>query len=142
MSGWKHDLSIPPNAAIQMYDAELIAIGSEGSSLVLDLRACVHRSHGIPGTDPGAILRQPAAIILPKGQLLGPRPDLPCTIDAGEISAGDHDFDGLIPCPFSCEDATRVNLTSSSGQTLRIDADQMTILFTGDPDFIGDFDGQ
>jgi hypothetical protein len=141
MPGWKHDLSIPPNAAVQLYDSELIAVGLEGASLVLDLRAYVHRSHGIPGTDPGAILLQPAAITLPNGQLLDLGPDLPCTIDEGEISAGDHDFDGLIPCPFSCEDATRVNLTSSSGQTLRIDADQIRILFTGDPEFVGDFDG-
>ncbi len=136
-----HDNAIQRNAAIELHDSELTALCRETSALVLDLRACVHRSHGTPGTDPGTVWIQPASIILPNGRLLGPKPELPCTIIDGDMTTSHRTYDNMIPCPLASQYETTVNLTLSSGQRTQIEADQLTIAFTGDPEFIEDFDG-
>src|SRR4051812_46747470 len=101
MRDWADDNVAQPNAAIELHDSDLIALSHEPAGLILDLRAYVHRSHGIPGIDPGTGWLQPAAIILANGRLSGSKPGLPCTIAGGEIEAGSHSFGNLVPCPFS-----------------------------------------
>lgn len=142
MPDWVNDNVAQPNAAIELHDSDLIALSHELAGLILDLRAYVHRSHGIPGTDPGTGWLQPASIILANGRLSGPKPVLPCTIADGEIEAGGQSFRNLIPCPFASEDEAAIDLILASGQTLHIDADQITIVFNGEAEFIEACDGQ
>jgi hypothetical protein len=137
-----HDNSIQQNAAIELQDSQLMALCLEPSAAILDFRAYVHRSHGTPGIDPGTVWVQPAAFILLNGHLQSaPRPDLPCTIADGDVTADDQLFENMIPCPFVSESEAAVNLTLASGHRLQIDADQLTIEFTGEPEFLEDYHG-
>jgi hypothetical protein len=135
-----HDNSAQRHAAIELHDSDLVALCQEPSALILDLRACVHRSHGTPGTDLGSVWVQPASIILSNARLSAPTPVLPCAIADANVSTDSHAFDNLIPCPFAWESETTVSLTLASGQRLQIDADQLEVAFAGEPEFIGDFD--
>jgi hypothetical protein len=137
-----HDNLIHPNTAIELYNSELIAICPKPSAVILGLRANVHRSHGIPGIDGGSLWIQPVSITLFNGRLTGSKPGLPYAIAHGDITAGQHAFENLIPCPFGSDHEAAVNLLLSSGEWLQFDADQLTIEFTGDPEFIEDFYGE
>jgi hypothetical protein len=44
--------------------------------------------------------------------------------------------------PFASGHGSTVDLTLSSGDRLRIGADRRTVLFTGEPEFVEDFEGQ
>lgn len=138
MRDWLNDNVAQPNAAIALHDSDLIAISHEPPGLILDLRAYVHRSHGIPGTG----WFQPVAILLTNGRIAGPQLVLPCRIADGEIEAGNLSFDNLLPCPFAYEDEAAIDLILATGQTLHIDADEITIMFSGEAEFVGTYEGE
>ncbi len=72
----------------------------------------------------------------------GPKPDLPCTIADGDDHGLRYFREHDSPRPFVAESEAAINLTLSSGEWLQIDADQLTIEFTGEPEFIEDFYGR
>jgi hypothetical protein len=127
------------HAAIAWVCSDLIAITRMPTSLVLDLRACVLRSHGSPGTDPGSVWLQSAAVILANGQMDATSPALPCSIEYGEIATTEDTYETMIRCPFISNAGACLDLALSSGDWLRFEADQLTITFTGEPEFLGDF---
>lgn len=130
----------PERVAIEWMGSELVALAHESGALVLDLRAVVHRSHGAPGVDPGTVCRQPAAVVLANGRWDGSRLALPCEIDYGWVETDCHDYDDMIPCPFSSNDGwCLVVLALSPDERLYLEGDQLTVTFTGDPEFLEDF---
>jgi hypothetical protein len=127
------------HAAIEWHDSDLIAITDQPPTLILDLRAIVHRSHGDPGTEAGSVWVQSAAVVLTNGRQNGPTPALPRTIADGQVWTDDNDYENVIHCPFTSNGPASLDLALSSGESLRIDADQLTITFTGEPEFLEDF---
>jgi len=138
MHSCNHDHSQQEHAAIEWHDSEITAISRLPNALVLDIRAVVHRSQGNPGTDPGTVWVQPAAVILDNCRLTGPPPALPGNIAAGQVWS-DYDYNSMIRCPFTSNAEASLDLTLSSGERLWLDADQLTITFTGEPEFLEDF---
>jgi hypothetical protein len=136
-----HDNREQEHAAIEWHDSDLIAITHMPTSLVIDLRAIVHRSHGSPDTDPGTVWLQPVAIILSNARSTGdiPDPPGPGTIADGEIATTQDTYESMIRCPFASNGEACLDLTLASGESLRFDADQLTITFTGEPEFLEDF---
>jgi hypothetical protein len=136
-----HDTREHEHAAIAWHDSDLIAITRMPTALVIDLRAIVHRSHGSPGTDPGTVWLQPAAMILSDAQPMedSPDPPGPDTIAYGEIATTEGTYESMIRCPFTSNGEACLELTLASGESLRFDADQLTITFTGEPEFLDDF---
>jgi hypothetical protein len=126
------------HAAIEWHDSAITAITSLPEALVIDLRAIVHRSHGEPGIDHGSVWVQPAAVILANGQQTGFTPLLPETIDDGQVWST-NDYDHMIRCPFLSNGQASLDLTLSSGDLLQFEADQLTLTFTGDPEFLEAF---
>jgi hypothetical protein len=134
-----HRNTDPERAAIEWHDSELVALTDQHAALILDLRAVVHRSHGEPGTDAGTVWLQPAAVVLSNGRRDGPRFVLPCDINVGRVETDCYDYGGMIPCPFSSNGRSLLELTLSSGEWLRVEADQLTVTVTGEPEFLEDF---
>jgi hypothetical protein len=139
MSHCIHDHREQEHAAIEWHDTDLIAITRMPTSLVIDLRAIVHRSHGSPGTDPGTVWLQPAAVILSNAQSMGDTSASPGTIAYGEIATTQDTYESMIRCPFTSNGEACLDLMLLSGDWLRFDADQLTITFTGEPEFLDDF---
>jgi hypothetical protein len=133
-----HDDARQEHAAIEWHDSTISAITCLPDALVIDLRAIVHRSHGEPGTDPGSVWVQAAAVILAHGQQTGSTPFLPDTIHDGQVWST-YDYDHLIRCPFLSNGQASLDLILSSGDLLQFDADQLSITFTGDPKFLEAF---
>ncbi len=84
------------NAAIELHDSEIVAINRDGTTLVLDLKAFVHRSHGVPGFDHGTEWLQSAALTLVNGRWLDPEPESWHPIYDGIVIIGDRVIDNLI----------------------------------------------
>jgi hypothetical protein len=129
----------PERTAIEWYDSDILAIIDQPPTLILDLRAIAHRSHGEPGTDAGSVWVQSAAVILDNGRWDGPRPAPPCTIAHGQIEIDHHEYENRIRCPFSSNGRGILDLTLASGESFSIESDQLTVTFTGEPEFLEDF---
>ncbi len=134
-----HDLSpqLPePHAIIELHDSTVEALTVVPPDLIIQLDAYVHRSHGIPATDPGTGWSQRAIICVRNGQPDGPIPALPCWLSDGEIRLDADVFDNLIPPSLSCEQSTTISLVFTSGDRLRIAGDGLTIGLVGEPRFV------
>ncbi len=139
MEHCNHNHAAEDHAAIEWQGSGITAISHLPNALVIDLRAVVHRSHGQPGTDLGTVGVQPAAVILDGGQWPGRLPALPVTINDGSVWSS-QDYDRTIRCPFKSNGEAVLNLYMASGEELlQLEADQLTITFTGDPEFLEDF---
>lgn len=127
---------IEPNAAIELYDADVEAIVADSASITIRLKAFVHRSAGTPGIDSGTGWMQTAFITIHAGKCLGVAPELPCMIDDGDLTIVPTTYHHLIPCPLTSAEIAAMDLVFTSGHRLRITGVGVTIGFSGDPEFV------
>ena len=129
-----------PKVAIELHDSEVTGVRPVGEGIAIDLSAYVHRTEGEPGVDLGTVWKQPACITLRIGRHFD---ILPATLDPiydGIIVAGTRTFSNMVPCPFVSEGDAAIDFTLSSGDRIRFDGNGLTLTFTGEAEYLYDFD--
>jgi hypothetical protein len=127
---------------IEIHDSELKTVTVTDGNIVLELSpAYIHMSDGRPGIDAGTGWLQNAVIRVRGGELLGSINELPCTLWDGHLTVSDESFDNLVPIPLDSAGNIALELTSRSGETLRVRGDRITLKLLGEPKYIDDFPG-
>jgi hypothetical protein len=135
---------VQTNVGIELHDSDVVAIRQDLTNFFIDLSVYVHRTHGVPGVDPGSVWNQTATISLFNGQLLSiaiDSLDPDYDIYDGSVTTGGRILKNVVPCPLDSVTEALLDLSFRSGGQIRIKADRLTIAFTGESRYLYDFEG-
>ena len=99
--------------------------------------ACIHKSKGKPGKDPGTVWSNEAKLIMWHSAASGPLPALPNTISEGFLEVGGIRHE-LIPLPFRRKVGAKLYLQFADGAEIEIIGKRPQIELLGTPIFLED----
>jgi len=127
------------NRAIELHDSKLTAASQIGSSARLSFaRVYVHESAGRPGVDAGSGWYQPASFLITSAGLMS-SVQLPSLLADGVLRAGDDTHTNLIPAERLVQGPIELSLTLSTGETLSVCGDTLSIELHGQPSVVESF---
>jgi hypothetical protein len=127
------------NSAIEFHDSEVSAILREEDDLIVRFTsAYIHKSEGKPGDDPGTGWVQPAELTIARGSVEGTYPDFPCWIADGTIECEGTILDNLLPLPFECKGAVKLELIFTADSTLTIFGERAVLNLLGEARYVED----
>ena len=130
------------NAAIEIHDSELAAVVATQNGVIVRLApAYVHRSVGRPGFDAGSGWSQPVEMLFASGVVEGRLPELPCTLDDGNITGG-AEFRGMIPLPCVVETAVRFEARNLHGDLVVIRGVRLEVKPVAEASYVEEFPGE
>jgi hypothetical protein len=129
---WYEDLAF--NEALELEDALVLGVRLDGSTLLVALRAELHRSAGRPGIDAGTRWSQEAGLVITDAVFALP-PDGKGRIGAAEIVVGDETFTRLLPLPLDRAARVKIELRGDR-DTLQIGGSRLQVRLVGVPTFV------
>jgi hypothetical protein len=130
------------NAALEFHDSDIAAIEDDGQKITIRFApAYVHRSSGVPGTDPGTGWSQDAVMVLSEGKLRGDPPRGQHTIASGSAKLSNASYDDLVPVPLSHVGDVHICFLFDDGSEINIHAQAMSLSLVGAATYVEDFPG-
>jgi hypothetical protein len=130
------------NRVIEIHDSELNSIAIGDVDVVLKLSpAYIHQSEGRPAMDAGTGWVQDAVIRIRGDVISGSISELPCDLWDGYLTLKGERSDNIIPIPLSVEGDIELEITSTSGESVQVRGDHITLELLGEPKYIEDFPG-
>jgi hypothetical protein len=130
------------NSALEFHDSTLTGVDQNGRDLVLRLDpACVHRSHGQPGLDPGDVWLEALGLVVTEAVIEVVPSVLPGELWGGTLSAGGTIWDNDIPLPLAFVGAVTLRLVFSNGEHLVAHGNGIRARLLGEPRYLEPFPG-
>ena len=130
------------NRAIELHDSTLQEIVASGRDRLLRFRpAYIHESEGTPGTDSGEGFTQDVDIILGNARVIEAPVAFPATVTDGRVTIGGIESSNIIRLPLSEGRSVSFGATTDRGETVRIDADSISISMRGVSHYVEPFAG-
>jgi hypothetical protein len=124
------------NAGIELHDSDVESITAEALGIVFRLNAYVHRTDGVPGSDPGTGWMQCALVRIRNAELIGATPKLPCTLSDGSVTIGNTVYHNIIPSTLSSASTSAIDLVFTSGERLQVRGEDLSVSLFGEPSFV------
>ncbi len=127
--------------AIELHDSEVSFIWPEETKLRIILSpAIVHRSEGIPGTDPGTVWTQDAVMVFQDCELSGIIPQLPCALADGMLHSNGSTQENVINVPLSTTGQLQIILSFETGTEIQITARNLHLTLCWTPKYLETFE--
>jgi hypothetical protein len=128
------------NSALDFFDSHVSFIEIwEGTATVFFSHACIHKSKGSPGRDPGKVWSQEAKLVLNDVTVFGALPALPNTICGGFLEVGGIKHERL-PLPFTRKVSAFLSLEFIDDSIVAIAGHKPHLELLGRPTFLEEFD--
>lgn len=123
-------------SGLELQDARVNRIALEqGVATVALSHACIHKSKGKPGRNPGSSWSQEARLRMFNARLSGPLPDLPNTVVDGFMEIGGLQQE-VLPLPFRRKVGARLWLRFADGTALEIVGEKPVVELLGEAIFL------
>ena len=131
------------NRAIEIHDSELESVIGNSDDVVLRFsKVYIHSSEGLPRADPGSGWLQPAVLRIRNGVVHGSISGLPCWLADGSVTLDCAISHNLIPIPLNYDGRVEVSLTSSLGESMVVQGDQVALELIGEAQYLEQFPGE
>jgi hypothetical protein len=128
------------NTMIELHDSAVATIeGQQGETVVHFLPACLHKSEGRPGYDPGTGWVQEARLFFRDASVNGEFPDLPCDVMDGALTIDGERHDNHIPVPLESEACAELRLVFDSVHAVTVTGRGVRLQFSGEPQYVSYF---
>jgi hypothetical protein len=121
---------------IDLCESRVSGIATEGrKARIFFSHACVRKSRGRPGQDPGTAWSQSAELIMQDANVPRVLPELPNAINAGALETGGVRYE-MVPLPFTRRGEVVLDLTFTDGSVLHVTGHNPTIALLGPAVFL------
>ena len=128
------------NEGIELHDSKLAAVTCRDGEAIVSLSpAYLHRSAGTPGVDAGSGWLRSATLTISSAVLASAPETLPAAIFDGFLRIGSEQCGNIIPASGAFAAAIDLSLVLSTGETLTIRGQGISIQLLGASSFVESF---